>query len=499
MQRTKLRITGLWVVLIVLAAQSGHAQGKIDLNYSEVIIREDFREPNDNWPNLSTMENLYMVDKDEYFMHRRNSTAPYALMLKWENVYPVYQILASLRLGPMEREEQTIGVILQVQVDGKGAFVMEVNRFKQVRVKQLVGSYYRYITGTGTGEDKGWVKGNVRGREETNEFDIRVNGPQVDFYINKKFVISADAPEYKPGTVGLLIGPDTKAKADYFYVLTTGDGRGAGAANEEEKKQKLTAQEELVKVKFELEQMKKTLASKEIELKVTSERMQQDIERITKDNEELMTRVRQLQEFKNQLDVDIDGDVFLTLAGNLRDELKKNAIMEEELELYKDSLRINNEKFRKFKLTMLDGAITKAERDKKNREAEEAAKMTGLINAELKEKKWKEEQEKYEAERRKEIAKKIDEARNKGKATEGKVAQPNLPTDVAAPSVAEKAEAEPVKGEPKTEAKEKPTASEQARPSVAQEAAPAPKPQTGDPGKAAPLPVMTRKATKAKD
>jgi|GEM_PF-1203951 len=493
-----LRSVGLLVVLMAVAIKNGHAQGKIDLNFSEVLIREDFQEPNDNWPNLATMENLYTVDKDEYYMHRRNSTAPYALMLKWENVYPVYQILTSLRLGPMDKEEQTIGVILQVQVDGKGGFVMEVNRFKQVRVKQLVGSYYRYITGSGTGEDKGWVKGNVRGRDETNEFDIRVNGPQVDFYINKKFVISADAPEYQPGTVGLLIGPDTKAKADYFYVLTTGDGRGAGADNEEEKKQKLTAQEELVKVKFELEQMKKTLAGKEIELKVISERMQQDIERITKDNEDLMTRVRQLQEFKNQLDVDIDGDVFLTLAGNLRDELKKNAIMEQELELYKDSLRINNEKFRKFKLTMLDGAITKAERDKKNREVEEAAKMTELINAELKEKKWKEEQEKYEAERRKDIAKKIEDARNKGKASDVKVVLPSASGEATNP-VTDKTSKEPLKEEPKATAKEKAVVKDDARLGVAQEVASTPKAAPAEPGKASPLPIMTRKATKAKD
>lgn len=464
-----MRLLSFFTIAVVATLQT-FAQQRISLPFTQVALREDFREPNDMWPMLATLENIYTIDKDEYFMHRRNTGSPYAIMMKWENMFTNYQILSSLKLGPMEREEQTIGVICQVQVDGKGGFVMEINRSKQVRVKQLVGNYYRYVTGTPEG--RGWEKANVR-KEEYNEFEIRVAGPQIDFYLNKKFIASADAPDYKPGTMGLIIGPDTKAKADFFYVLTTNDGYDGARANEQGKREKLSVQEELVKVKFDLEQANRSLSAKEIELRQCSEMNRIKIEQITSDNENLMMRIRTLQAFKDQLDVEIDGDVFLTLATNLRDELKKNAILEHEVAVYKDSLRVVSEKFRKFRLTVLDGAITKAERDKKKREADDAVQTAAAIQAELKEKKWKEEQEKFEAERRK------TEAAASSKITPQSKAEAQTKIDEA------KKKIEALKAtEAKTQAATQPVAPANVAP---------------EPGKAQPLPIPTRKAVRSAD
>ena len=179
-------------------------QNPIGIEFNEVALREEFSEKNDNWPYLTTMENLYVADKDEYFMHRRHKTNPYAIITPWKNNLSTFNVLTTLKLGPAERADQTIGVIFLVQGDGKGAIVFEFNKFKQYRIKQLVGSYYKFISGDSEGQ--GWVKsGSFSGKNEYNEIDIRVDLPQVDIYLNKKFLQSFDVMDYKPGNMGLLI------------------------------------------------------------------------------------------------------------------------------------------------------------------------------------------------------------------------------------------------------------------------------------------------------
>ena len=79
--------------------------------------------------------------------------------------------------------------------------MFELNKFKQYRIKQLVGSYYKFLSGDA--ESNGWVKsGALAAKNKYNEIDIRVKLPQVDIYVNGKFLQSFDVLEYKPGGMG---------------------------------------------------------------------------------------------------------------------------------------------------------------------------------------------------------------------------------------------------------------------------------------------------------
>jgi len=387
-------ITSLAVVGVLICSVV-QAQNPISLEYNIVEMREEFSEKNDYWPYLTTMENLYVPDKDEYFMHRRNKSASYAIITDWKNNLSEFNILTTLKLGPANDETQTAGVIFLVQKDGKGAVVFEFNKFKQYRIKQLVGSYYKFLSGTN--EDKGWVKsGALASKNDYNAIDIRVQLPQVDVYVNDKFLQSFDVIDYKPGNMGFLIGPDTKAKSDYFYVYTTEDGKQTSEEEMKAEKQNRSATEQLAKVRYELEQEKRSLKECQMERQKAVSILEEEMGQLTQQNERLAIRNRQLQEFKNQVLVEVNEDVFLTLAENLKTEIIKNQKLESQVQVYKDSLKYTHEKYSKLKLALLDKAIKKAEKEKVERERKEAVETKREIEEELENKRMSAEQEEWE-------------------------------------------------------------------------------------------------------
>lgn len=388
-------LKGSTYVILILLTLSAKAQDPISLEYNMVELREEFSEKNDNWPYLTTMENLYVPDKDEYFMHRRNKSASYAIITDWQNNLSEFNILTTLKLGPANDETNTIGVIFLVQKDGKGAVVFEFNKFKQYRIKQLVGSYYKFLSGEN--ESQGWVKSNaLSGKNEYNVVDVRVQLPQVDIYVNEKFLQSFDLIDYEPGNMGFLIGPDTKAKSDYFYVYTTEDGKQTAEEEMKAEEESRSATEQLAKVRYELEQQKRSLKECQMERQKAVSVLEEEMGQVRQQNERLSLQNRQLQEFKNNVLVEVDEDVFLTLAENLKTEIIKNQKLESQVQVYKDSLKYTHEKYSKLKLALLDKAIKKAEKEKVERDKKEAAETKKEIEQELEDKRMKAEQADWE-------------------------------------------------------------------------------------------------------
>ncbi len=422
----------------ILYTQSAVAQNQIDLNFSEVMLREEFSAQNENWPYLTTMENLYVPDKDEYFMHRRHKTNPYAIITDWKNNLSTFNILTALKLGPTETADQSIGVIFLVQPDGKGALAFEFNKFKQYRIKQLVGAYYKFISGDN--ESQGWEKSAaLAGKNDYNEIDIRVSLPQVDIYVNGKFLSSFDVADYKPGNMGFLIGADTKAKADYFYVYTTPEEKVESALEAEEQQENKSAVEQLAKMRYELEQEKRSLRECQLERQKAVSVLEEEMAELRQQNERMTIQNRQLQEFKSQVLVEVDEDVFLTLAENLKSEIVKNQKLEAQVQVYKDSLKLTHIKYNKLKLALLDKAIKKAEKEKVEREQQEATQTKKEIEQELLDKKLQKEQENWEL-KNQDVEAKIDSALISNMATE----ESSKPATISSKEVS----AEPIEARP---------------------------------------------------
>ena len=382
-----------WV--LVLTGFQAIGQEKIALNYSELVHREDFSTENEDWPFVASYENLFGIDKDEYFLHRMNKDLPYALMAKWKNQLTTFNILTAIKLGPSDTRDQTMGVIFHVQPDGKGAIVFELNKFKEYRIKQLVGKYYRYLTGTK--EELGWVKSNlVNVKNEYNEIDIKVEEGQMDFYLNGKFIESFDVLDYRAGTMGLIIGPDTKAKVDYFYLYSTMEAFAKAEELMKVEEEEKSATEMLRSSVLELEKLKRENAACISELDRVNEVHDKENELRDKQIESLRSQVSVLRDFKDRLLVEVDEDVFLTLTSELKDEILKNQQLMHEVKQYKDSLWMAHTKYQKLKVALLDKAIAKGKKAKAERELEESKNMKAEIDRELKVDQWEMEQEDFE-------------------------------------------------------------------------------------------------------
>ncbi|MGB0917971.1 MAG: hypothetical protein ACPGU4_10300, partial [Flavobacteriales bacterium] len=184
---------------------------------------------------------------------------------------------------------------------------------------------------------------------------------------------------------------------DYFYVYTTEEGRVEAELDAKETEENNSAVVQLSKLRYELEQNKRSLKECELERKTAVSVLEEGIAELRQSNERLALRNRGLQEFKDQVLVEVDEDVFLTLAENLKNEIVKNQKLESQVSVYKDSLKYTHVKYSKLKLALLDKAIKKAEKEKVAREKKEAQETQKEIETELKDKKMKAEQEEWEA------------------------------------------------------------------------------------------------------
>lgn len=383
-----------WILLICSLQVVG--QEKIQLNYTELVHREDFSEENEDWPFVASYENLFGIDKDEYFLHRMNKDLPYALMAKWKNKLTTFNILTAIKLGPADKRTQSMGLIFYVQPDGKGAIVFEMNKLKEYRVKQLVGKYYRYLTGTK--EDLGWVKNSlVKVKNEYNEVEVKVEEGQMDFYLNGKFIESFDALDYRPGSMGLIIGPETKAKVDYFYLYTTPEAMTKASELMEDEEEEKSATAQLISTRLELEKLKRENEQCISELERVTVAKEKERETMNEAMESLRTQNNALHDFKDRLLVEVDEDVFLTLTSELKDEILKNQMLMTEVKQYKDSLWMAHTKYQRLKIALLDKAIAKGKKAKVAREREESKNTKAQIESELKEENWEKEQTNWEA------------------------------------------------------------------------------------------------------
>ena len=337
-----------------------HLQAQqVNETYSVKVFSDDFSAENSLWDYLTTSENLFVLDKGEYFMHRRNATKPYALVTNWKNDLTKFHIQAALKLGPSTSSEQTIGVIFYIQSDGKGALVFEINKDKKFRVKQLTGAYYKFLTGEVT--EAGWVKTkfiDVSGG--FNLLEVKSSAGVNDFYINGNYVSTASVQDYTPGALGILIGPDTKAKADYFYVYATRSVSDSVNANRQfgeltpaEKIEYLFAENE--KLKKQIAQDNVGLVRQQADLRIST--LENELKKKDSELEQMTIEIGSLQKYKNDVIKDMDENVFLTLSNSVKEQVEVNKKLNKFIEEIRDSLAISNKKYSDLKLKQLNQLI----------------------------------------------------------------------------------------------------------------------------------------------
>tara|TARA_B100001093_G_scaffold517571_1_gene599479 strand:+ start:1498 stop:2652 length:1155 start_codon:yes stop_codon:yes gene_type:complete len=194
----------------------GKCQQTVDKKLNQLLFEETFGQQNDFWPLITNNDNFFVFDDGEYFMNRSKKESPYAIMSNWENNLNSFRIRSSLMLGPVEKNNQSIGLICRASKNGKSAIIFEINKFHKFRIRQLVEGQSEIITKEGK---DGWIKNNIiNGINEYNDVELKSNGIDHDIFVNNQLVLSFKIEKAIQGNFGLYIGPETKGRVDYFYV-----------------------------------------------------------------------------------------------------------------------------------------------------------------------------------------------------------------------------------------------------------------------------------------
>jgi hypothetical protein len=181
------------------------------------VFNDQFDDDRDTWRNMSTSDNLFLIQDGEYLLRRKNSASGYSIFPAWKNKSMAFSLVAAIKLEDSKNEDASVGLIFMAQEDASGAFIFEFNPKGQYRLKQLVGLSFKLLTGDA--KTGGWVESaalNPLG--QYNLVEIRTSKRNYDVYVNEKYLLSFTEIAYKTGDIGISIGAATKARVDFIAV-----------------------------------------------------------------------------------------------------------------------------------------------------------------------------------------------------------------------------------------------------------------------------------------
>lgn len=342
-------------VLIFLTGLLTATAQNITSPFERLEVSENFDSAGAAWSVVSNAENLFIIQDGQYFLQRKATSAPYAIVASLEKEFSEYRLVVSLKIEKLMSEEAHLGILFMMQPQGQGGFLLEINKSKEYRLRQIVGGSYRYLSGSSKGS--GWTRhSSVNEAGVQNILEVRTTAGTYDLYINNIYVRSFNEPNYRSGKLGLIIGPESRGQVDSYYVFTQGSATQVAEHTGEHPVQTGDV--------AELAQSIITLKSKINELEETNEGLRRTIsalqtgdqekEVISRNQEKQMAALQQqikarditidslhkanatLNRYKEIVGDKDQGDIVINLSRALKTEKEKNQKLEEELKQLKD-------------------------------------------------------------------------------------------------------------------------------------------------------------------
>ena len=217
------------LLLSVSLITNGIAQQISSESYIKAEIHEDFSQEGKIFPIINTTENQFIIDNGDYFLSRNNMDSQYIINCN-NSSFSDFILKTSIRIGPSNNKNASIGIILKAQIKGDGAIIFEINKKGEYRIKQLLDNTYKTLSGLRKNE--GWVKSKIiNGVDEHNAIEIRTENNHYDVYINNDYLTTFFNPDYRRGSCGLIISPETKARIAYYHLNTQGESTTLTATN----------------------------------------------------------------------------------------------------------------------------------------------------------------------------------------------------------------------------------------------------------------------------
>lgn len=346
-----------WTFILtgVLAAASIKSQAQtVSEPMSNLIVAENFDSSGSQWTTLADAENLFIIQEGEYILQRKASNAPYAVLSGFEPVSIPFRMLTALKIDKVYGETSFVGVMFMMQPQGQGGFLVEFNNDEKYRIRQIVSGAYRYLTGDQ--KEGGWIKHSaLKEPGEYNIIEIKAAAGNYDVFFNGKFIQSCAERSYKSGETGIIIGPSTRAKSDYFYLfgpdlpaVQSPDENPVSKTNETENEivvlteSIIALKTEINTLKEENEGLRKTVSamrSGEAEQQVTLKNYEKQVKNLEAEikrkqaTADSLQRVNNdLQKYKEMVGANGSGDLVITLSKALKTEKEKTAAFEKQIQ-----------------------------------------------------------------------------------------------------------------------------------------------------------------------
>jgi len=222
------------IIAILLMLFSGVvAQAQIQMSNSALVnaefntplFREDFDSASTDWPTLSNFNNLFVVQNGSYYMNRKVKGEPYAVLSSKKINASAFQL--NVRINPIEIAiDGYVGVLFMLQESSVGGYIFEIGPLSKYRLRQVKNGLYVNITGDS--KSNGWVTSEgLVNYNQNNIITIACQDRNYDLMINSKRLLSFNDIEYKEGSFGILIGPETKLSIDNIIVTQTEESNQA--------------------------------------------------------------------------------------------------------------------------------------------------------------------------------------------------------------------------------------------------------------------------------
>lgn len=227
--QNSLRIFFFGIILNVLNPVLLFSQN-VNVKFDQLILSENFDSVNSYWPMLADADNLFIVQDGEMIMNRIAKKSPYAILGGFGEQENLFRLVSSLKLDKASSDESIVGLLFMTQNDGKGGFIVEFNKRQEYRIKQIAGNQYKYMSG----DDKkqGWIKSDdLKDMDNFNLIEISAANRFYDLYVNNQYQQSFTNSTYDKGKMGVIIGPATQARIDFFYLFTSSSYTSPTAEN----------------------------------------------------------------------------------------------------------------------------------------------------------------------------------------------------------------------------------------------------------------------------
>ena len=345
------QISWLYILFLLLGFSSA-AQQTVHKKLNQILLEESFNELNDIWPVITNDDNFFVFDKGEYFMNRTKTETPYAIMANWQNDLNSFSLRTSLMLGPAESSYQSLGLIFRASNDGQSALICDINKSHRFRIRQLRNGTYHVISSEGK---DGWIKNNViKGINEYNEINIKTNGSDHDIFINGSLVYSFRIENLEAGSFGILIGPETKGRIDYFNIY-------ADELYRDKSKIYLSDDEirDLIKENDDLKiKLEQSLDARALELENVIRILENQLKTMRLVNEQLDKENSQYAIIKSAIDTN-HVDLLIDLSHKVINKTLENRQLKIENKLMTDSLKSVKMNFENLEVELFQKVIDK--------------------------------------------------------------------------------------------------------------------------------------------